>query len=350
MSFTQELLQEKFPTRQAVITEITNLEAILNLPKATEHFVSDLHGEFAAFDHILRNGSGNIKQKIFDNFAGQLTPKSIQEFATLVYYPTDKLEFQKQQMNGEELDQWYLDTFSRVIKLLKVSATKYTRSKVRKAMDPSFVYITEELLYTDQQQLDKRNYYNRILHNLLELGQADKFIVATCDTIQRLIVDHLHVIGDIYDRGPQPDKIVERLIKYHSVDIQWGNHDILWVGAMAGSALCMMNLLRICARYNNLSIIEDSYGINLRHLSMYAEHNYQDLAAFHPRMIKDEQQPKESELRLISQIQQATAVIQFKLEGQLKQRHQGWNLPGVGLLDKLTGKKILLRLVRRIFR
>lgn len=349
MSFTQELLQEKFPTRQAVITEITNLEAILNLPKATEHFVSDLHGEFAAFDHILRNGSGNIKQKIFDNFAGQLTPKSIQEFATLVYYPTDKLEFQKQQMNGEELDQWYLDTFSRVIKLLKVSATKYTRSKVRKAMDPSFVYITEELLYTDQQQLDKRNYYNRILHNLLELGQADKFIIATCDTIQRLIVDHLHVIGDIYDRGPDPDKIVERLIKYHSVDIQWGNHDILWVGAMAGSALCMMNLLRICARYNNLSIIEDSYGINLRHLSMYAEHNYQDLAAFHPRMIKDEQQPKESELRLISQIQQATAVIQFKLEGQLKQRHQGWDLPGVGLLDQIDWEKNTIRIGKEDF-
>lgn len=335
MSFTQELLQEKFPTRQAVITEITNLEAILNLPKATEHFVSDLHGEFSAFDHILRNGSGNIKQKILENFGGKLTAKSIQEFATLVYYPADKLAFQKQQMTGEKLDQWYLDTFSRVIKLLKVSATKYTRSKVRKAMDPSFVYITEELLYTDQQQLDKRNYYNRILQNLLELGQADKFIIATCNTIQRLIVDHLHVIGDIYDRGPQPDKILDRLINYHSVDIQWGNHDIIWIGAASGSALCMMNLLRICARYNNLSIVEDSYGINLRHLSMYAEHNYQDLAAFYPRMVKGEKRPKESELRLISQMQQATAVIQFKLEGQLKQRHPDWNLFEVGLLDQI---------------
>ncbi|KRL36946.1 fructose-bisphosphatase class III [Liquorilactobacillus uvarum] len=336
MSYTQELLREKFPAKQDVVTEITNLEAILNLPKATEHFVSDVHGEYNAFDHTLRNGSGNVKQKINENFGGRLTPRNIQEFATLIYYPEDKLAYRKKHVaTQDELDQWYLNTIARLIEVLKITATKYTRSKVRKAMDPNYVYITEELLYNDQQELDKRNYYNQILHNLVALHQADEFITVTCYTIQRLVVDHLHVIGDIYDRGPAPDKIMDTLMKYHSVDIQWGNHDIIWLGAVSGSALCIMNLLRICARYNNLSIIEDAYGINLRHLSMFAEQNYTDVKAFRPKTVEDTEVIRPDERKQITQIHQAVAMIQFKLEGQICQRRPEFRMNNVTLLDKI---------------
>ncbi|KRM92059.1 fructose-bisphosphatase class III [Liquorilactobacillus cacaonum] len=340
MSYVEKLVREKFPTEQAIITEITNLEAILNLPKATEHYVSDLHGEFNAFDHTLRNGSGNVKQKITENFAGRLTPKNIQDFATLIYYPEDELAFQKKELTDQEfLEQWYLNTISNLIELLKVTATKYTRSKVRKALSPNFVYITEELLYNDQQEHDKRNYYNKILRNLVELKQSDYFIIATCYTIQRLVVDHLHVIGDIYDRGPAPDKIMEKLINYHSVDIQWGNHDVLWIGAVAGSALCMMNLLRICARYNNLAIIEDVYGINLRHLSMFAEKNYGDNEAFRPKTLENEDFVMSDERIQITQIHQAVSIIQFKLEGQLKKRRPEFKLDDMILLDQIQWPK-----------
>lgn len=340
MSYVEKLVHEKFPTKQAIITEITNLEAILNLPKATEHYVSDLHGEFNAFDHTLRNGSGNVKQKIVENFAGRLTPKNIQDFATLIYYPEDELIFQKSELPDQEaLEQWYLNTISNLIELLKVTATKYTRSKVRKALNPDFAYITEELLYNDQQEHDKKNYYNKILRNLVELKQSDYFITATCYTIQRLVVDHLHVIGDIYDRGPAPDKIMETLMKYHSVDIQWGNHDVLWLGAVAGSALCMMNLLRICARYNNLAIIEEAYGINLRHLSMFAEKNYGDNVAFRPKTLENEDFIMPDEKLQITQIHQAVAVIQFKLEGQLKKRRPEFKLDDLVLLNQIDWDK-----------
>ena len=340
MSYVEKLVREKFPTKQAIITEITNLEAILNLPKATEHYVSDLHGEFNAFDHTLRNGSGNVKQKIVENFAGRLTPKNIQDFATLIYYPEDELAFQKGELPDQEaLEQWYLNTISNLIELLKVTATKYTRSKVRKALNPDFVYITEELLYNDQQEHDKKNYYNKILRNLVDLKQSDYFITATCYTIQRLVVDHLHVIGDIYDRGPAPDKIMETLMRYHSVDIQWGNHDVLWLGAVAGSALCMMNLLRICARYNNLAIIEEAYGINLRHLSMFAEKNYEDNEAFRPKTLENEEFVMPDEKLQITQIHQAVAVIQFKLEGQLKKRRPEFKLDEMVLLNQINWEK-----------
>lgn len=339
MDLVLKILQEKFPTKQAVITEITNLEAILNLPKATEHFVSDLHGEFSAFDHVLRNGSGNVKQKIIENFGDCLTQDSIQEFATLVYYPEDMLEQEKRQKDTEQLKQWYLDTFARLIELLKISATKYTRSKVRKALDPNFTYITEELLYTDRHQVDKRAYYNQILQNLLKLEQADSFITATCYTIQRLIVDQLHVIGDIFDRGPQPDKIIDRLMNYHSVDIQWGNHDVLWLGAASGSALCLMNLLRVSARYNNLGIIEDRYGINLRRLFFFADQNYQALPPFFPKILENQKTLSSADQKLLAKVQAAAAIIQFKLEGQLKQRRPDWKLPEVGLLSQINWEK-----------
>ena len=204
--YLREIMEERFPTKEAVVAEIMNLEAILHLPKATEHFVSDLHGEYSAFDHILRNGSGNIKNKIMDVFGGRLTASRLQNFAILIYYPEEKLEYKKRQLQYDEdgaLEQWYLDTIQRLIELLEFVSTKYTRSKVRKALGPNFAYITEELLYTDPQEFDKRSYIDQLMTNLVSLGVTDEFIIATCYTIQQLVVDHLHVLGDIYDRSEE---------------------------------------------------------------------------------------------------------------------------------------------------
>lgn len=350
VAYTQSLLAEKFPTKEAVITEIMNLEAILHLPKGTEHFVSDLHGEYGAFDHILRNGSGNVKQKIKETFEGRLTEKNLQDFAILIYYPEDKLDYQKKQLkNNEDLQQWYLDTISHLLELLQVVATKYTRSKVRKAMDPNFVYITEELLYTDPHELDKRNYVDQLMKNLVTMGVTDEFIIATCYTIQRLVVDHLHVIGDIYDRGEHPDMIMDKLMNYHSVDIQWGNHDMLWIGAAAGSQLCMLNLLRICARYNNLAIVEDAYGISLRHLSKFAEENYTENPAFTPKLVKGDTYNFQGEQLQLTQIQQAVAVMQFKLEGQVIAREPDFKMDEQALLGKIDYQKKSIQLHGKVY-
>ena len=343
---TKELLKEKFPTREAITTEIINLKAILNLPKSTEAFMSDIHGEYAAFDHVLRNASGNIKLKIKSLFNGRLNAKSQQELAFLVYYPTQRLQIIKAGFqHSEDLQQWYLDTFAQLLELLKYCATKYTRSKLRKALAPEFVYITEELLYGDFDTLDKQNYYAQITADIIKLGSADKFIISLCHTIQRLVVDHLHVVGDIYDRGPHPDKIMDRLMNYHSVDLQWGNHDILWLGAVSGSPLCVASLLRICARYNNLSIVEDAYGINLRHLSLLADKYYHDNPGFAPKLNPQEARPSASELSQINKIHQAIAIIQFKLEGHLIERRPEFKMQSRQLLDKLDPQQthILLK-------
>jgi fructose-1,6-bisphosphatase-3 len=333
----RELLQEKYPTREAVTTEIINLEAILNLPKSTEAFMSDIHGEFAAFDHILRNASGNITIKIQDLFNGKMTPKTQKQFAFLIYYPTERVRIIKNSFDDpDDLKQWYLDTFEDLLDMLKYCATKYTRSKVRKAMAPEFVYITEELLYGDFSTEDKHKYYAQITDDIIGLKTADQFIIALCHTIQRLVVDHLHVVGDIYDRGPAPDKIMDRLMRHHSVDLQWGNHDILWLGGAAGSSLCVANLLRICARYNNLSIVEDAYGINLRHLSLLAEKYYQDNPGFAPKIMHEDRRPVGAELTQLTKIHQAIAIIQFKLEGQAIDRRPEFKMSQRKLLDKLS--------------
>lgn len=298
--------------------------------------MSDIHGEFAAFDHVLRNASGNIKIKIEDLFNGRLTPKNQQELAFLVYYPSQRLKIIKKNFaQAEDLRQWYLDTLAQLLELLKYCSTKYTRSKVRKALAPEFVYITEELLYGDFASTDKQNYYAQITTDIINLKSADQFIIALCHTIQRLVVDHLHVVGDIYDRGPHPDKIMDRLMKHHSVDLQWGNHDILWLGAAAGSPLCVANLLRICARYNNLAIVEDAYGINLRHLSLLAEKYYQDNPGFAPKLNPQEPKPSNAELSQINKIHQAIAIIQFKLEGQAIDRRPEFKMQDRKMLEKL---------------
>ena len=280
-----DLLAQKYDSEEKVVTEIINLEAILNLPKGTEHFVSDLHGEYQAFQHVLRNGSGNVKEKIKDLFQDVLSEKEINEFATLVYYPEEKLQLIKNNFdNKQELNQWYTETIERMIKLISYASSKYTRSKLRKALPNQFVYIIEELLYKTDESTNKEHYYTKIVQQIISLGQADKLIIGLAYTTQRLVVDHLHVVGDIYDRGPEPDKIMDTLINYHSVDIQWGNHDVLWLGAFAGSKVCLANIIRICARYDNLDIIEDVYGINLRPLLNLAEKYYEDNPAFRPKI------------------------------------------------------------------
>lgn len=282
-----DLLAEKYDSEEKVVTEIINLESILDLPKGTEHFVSDLHGEYQAFQHVLRNGSGKVREKINDIFKDTLSEEDINDFAALVYYPEDKLKLIKHQFNSKQaLDEWYAEKIHHMIHLISYASSKYTRSKLRKALPEQFVYIIEELLYKTDEYTNKKPYYEKIVQKIISLGQAEKLIIGLSYTTQRLVVDHLHVVGDIYDRGPEPDKIMETLIGYHSIDIQWGNHDVLWIGAYAGSKVCLANIIRICARYDNLDIIEDAYGINLRPLLNLAEKYYGDNPAFRPKNIQ----------------------------------------------------------------
>ncbi|PQD96828.1 class 3 fructose-bisphosphatase [Pradoshia eiseniae] len=333
-----DLLVQQYDCEEKVVTEIINLEAILNLPKGTEHFVSDLHGEYQAFQHVLRNGSGNVKEKIRDLFQDILLEKEINEFAALVYYPEEKLTLVKNQFDNEqELNQWYIVTIERMIRLISHASSKYTRSKVRKALPSQFVFIIEELLYKTN-QMNKEPYYKEIVDQVISLGQADKLLTGLAYTTQRLVVDHLHVVGDIYDRGPEPDKIMDTLINYHSLDIQWGNHDVLWIGAYSGSLVCLANIIRICARYDNLDIIEDVYGINLRPLLTLAEKYYEDNPAFRPKVHSDKKLSNHEKLQ-ITKIHQAIAMIQFKLEMPIIKRRPYFNMSERLLLEKIDYDK-----------
>ncbi|MFT8318187.1 MAG: fructose-1,6-bisphosphatase [Sporolactobacillus sp.] len=341
-----DLLAQKYDCEEKVATEMINLEAILNLPKGTEHFVSDLHGEYQAFQHVLRNGSGNVKQKIHDLFDGRMSDDKVNAFATLVYYPEEKLKLIKSDLENEQmLQQWYADTIKDLIQLVSFCSTKYTRSKVRKALPEHFVYIIEELLYKTDELSNKKQYYTEIVRRIISLGQADKLIIGLAYTVQRLVVDHLHVVGDIYDRGPEPDRIMDTLMTYHSLDIQWGNHDVLWMGAFAGSKVCLANLLRICARYSNLDIIEDVYGINLRPLLNLAEKYYQDNPAFRPKMNDSDKEFTAEETLQITKMHQAIAMIQFKLEMPIIHRRPDFHMEDRLVLTKMDQdrKTILLK-------
>ncbi|MCM3609781.1 fructose-1,6-bisphosphatase [Planococcus sp. MERTA32b] len=330
-----DLLAQKYDSEEKVATEIINLEAILDLPKGTEHFVSDLHGEYQAFQHVLRNGSGNVKVKIRDLFKEELQEKELNEFATLVYYPEEKLQLIKSNFSSkQELREWYIEIFERMLKLVAYASSKYTRSKLRRALPKQFAYIIEELLYKTDEFTNKKEYYAKMVDQVIALGQADKLIIGLAYTTQRLVVDHLHVVGDIYDRGPDPHKIVDTLIDYHSVDIQWGNHDALWIGAFAGSKVCLANIIRICARYNNLDIIEDVYGINLRPLLNLAEKYYDDNPVFRPKRISDETLTEQEQLQ-ITKIHQAISMIQFKLESPIIKRRPCFEMEDRLLLEKV---------------
>ena len=331
------ILAEKFPTIQSVCTEIINLEAILNLPKGTEHFLSDLHGEYESFLHILKNASGVIKTKIDEIFKNVMTQDERRRLATLIYYPKEKLELIKKET--ENMDEFYRITLYRLIKICTVVGSKYSRSKVRKAIPKEYQYIIDELLHSNQNSYDKDIYYDKIIDSIISLGRADAFIIAISNLIQQLAVDHLHIIGDIYDRGPGPHIIIDELMKYHSIDIQWGNHDIIWMGAAAGSEACIFNVVRICARYNNLDILEEGYGINIRTITEFAMEEYgkEESSIFTPKNI-DEKDSKFDQ-RVMEKTQQAAAIIQFKLEGKIIKRHPEYNMADRLLLDKINYKK-----------
>ncbi|AWK50784.1 class 3 fructose-bisphosphatase [Clostridium beijerinckii] len=332
-----KLLAKQYPTIAEASTEIINLEAILNLPKGTEHFLADLHGEYEPFVHVLRNGSGAVKIKIEEVFGNSLMDSEKRRLATLVYYPEQKLEIVLKE--EKDINDWYKINLYRLIELCRYTSSKYTRSKVRKALPKDFSYIIEELLHEEAANNDKQGYYDGIINTIIDIDRAKEFIIAISNLIQRLVVDKLHILGDIYDRGPRPDIIIDTLMDYHSVDIQWGNHDILWMGAASGNTACIANVLRIAARYSNVDVIEDIYGINLLPLATFALKYYKDdsCTAFIPKN-NDETGYGTSEIELISKMHKAITIIQFKLEYEIIKRRPEFKMDHRLLLNKINYK------------
>lgn len=337
------LLAKEYPTIAKTATEIINLEAIMNLPKGTEHFLSDVHGEYSAFEQVLRNGSGVVKRKIRDIFGAELDDAEINSLSTLIYYPEEKMDLIASET--EDLHAWYRTTLFRLIELCQYVASKYTRSKVRKAMPEDFAYILEELLHENYNEDDKKLYYEEILQHIISLSRAEEFISALSRLIQQLVVDHLHIVGDVYDRGPYPDKIMDTLMNYHSLDFQWGNHDILWMGAASGSRVCAANVIRISARYLNLDILEDSYGISLRPLALFADEVYKDdpCKYFQPKN-EDNTDYSNAEITQIARMHKAISIIQFKLEGEIINRRKEFNMEHRLLLQFIDYKKGTIQL------
>lgn len=330
-----KLLSQQYPTINKASTEIINLQAILNLPKGTEHFLSDIHGEYEAFTHVLRNASGVIIRKIEDVFRNTLKQSEKKSLATLIYYPEQKLDIVlKQEKNIED---WYKITLYRLIEICRNVSSKYTRSKVRKALPKEFAYIIEELLHEKSSGIDKNEYYDEIINTIIDIGSAKEFIIDLSKLIQRMVIDRLHIIGDIYDRGPGADIIMDTLVDYHSVDIQWGNHDLLWMAAAAGSEVCIANVVRNSARYSNLDTIENGYGINLLPLATFAMEFYKDDPCNSFLPISDYGTSYNSkEIRLIAQMHKAIAIIQFKLEGEVISRHKEFNMDHRILLTNIN--------------
>ena len=321
-----ELLSQSFPNIAAASTEIINLEAIMNLPKGTEHFVADIHGEYEAFLHILKNASGNIRRKVAELYGNTMRESEIRNLCSLIYYPEKKLEYIKAM--EEDLNDFYNITLHQLVKICQTVSSKYTRSKVRKALPKEFSYIIEELLHESPLENNKQGYFNRIIETIISTGRADDFIIQICNLIQRLSIDQLHVLGDIYDRGPGAHIIMDKLCNYHHFDIQWGNHDALWMGAAAGNDCCIANVLRISLRYANLNTLEDGYGINLVPLATFAMETYADdpCKEFIPKINEEETDYNGKTLRLIAQMHKAISVIQFKLEAALIDKHPEWNM------------------------
>lgn len=333
-----KMLARQYPTVQAASTEIINLQAILNLPKGTEHFISDVHGEHEAFLHILNSASGVVRVKI-DELLGATVPRSDRDqLATLIYYPEEKLE--EIERECDDMREWYRITFHRLIDLCCLVSAKYTRSKVRKAMPPEYAYIIDELIHThyEKNEADKRDYYENIINTIIDLDRASNFLIELCELIKRLSVDHLHLVGDIFDRGPGADVIMDSLMAYHSVDIQWGNHDILWMGAASGSRTLVATVLANSLRYNNLEVIETGYGISLRPLSVFADEFYRhcDISRFELKIAKeDEDSVTDLDRVLGARMHKAISMILFKLEGQKIQRNPSFRMDDRLLLDKI---------------
>ena len=329
-----KLLSKQYPSISKASTEIINLEAILNLPKGTEHFITDIHGEYEPFVHVLKNGSGVIKRKIEELFSSTMRECEKKALATLVYYPEQKLELIIKE--EENVDDWYKINIYRLIELCKYASSKYTRSKVRKLLPKDFRYIIEELLHENIDGQHKQGYYKSIIETIIEIDRAKEFIIAISKVIQKLVVDKLHILGDIYDRGPRPDIVMDTLMDYHCVDIQWGNHDILWMGAAAGEKACIANALRISARYANLDIIEEIYGINLLPLATFAMDAYKDdpCSCFMSKV--SDPDVSSTEQSLIAKMHKAITIIQFKLEGQIINRRQEFDMKHRLLLNNIN--------------
>ena len=327
-----ELLSRLFPSADKASAEIINLSAILNLPKGTEFFASDIHGEYEAFSHTLRNGSGSIRLKIDDVFGDSLSENEKRSLATLIYYPREKMELVLSQVDDAEA--WYAVTLQRLVAVCKRAAQKYTRSRVRKALPKDFAYIIEELMTENRHGVDKQAYYAAIVEDVIRTDRGGALVEALCLLIQRLAIERLHIVGDIYDRGPYPHIIMDALMEHHSLDIQWGNHDIVWMGASLGQRGCIAHVVRNCARYGNLSILEDAYGINILPLASFALEAYKDdpCVAFG---LKGNPDLPPQELEMNVKIQKAMAIIQFKVEAQLIDENPGFGLEDRKLLDKI---------------
>lgn len=321
-----QLLSQSFPTVAEASTEIINLQAILNLPKGTEHFLADIHGEYEAFIHVLKNASGNIKRKVNELFGNTLRESEKRELCTLIYYPAQKLELVKH--NETDIDDWYHITLHQLVAVCRDVSSKYTRSKVRKSLPADFSYIIQELLHEHTEDHDKTAYVNVIVDTIISTGRADDFIIAIANVIQRLAIDSLHILGDIFDRGPGAHIIMDTMRKYHSWDMQWGNHDILWMGAAAGNDACICNVIRLSLRYGNLPTLEEGYGINLVPLATFAMETYKNdpCTEFIPKTTGGASLLDEKTLRLTAQMHKAIAVIQFKVESQIIAKHPEWKM------------------------
>ena len=326
-----ELLSKNFRNIAETSTEIINLEAILNLPKGTEHFLSDIHGEYEAFTHVLRNGSGSIRQKIEDIFGETLDEVEKKELATLIYYPEAKYNLEEKK--NRNIEEWSKKNIYRLVKVCKHASTKYTRSKVRKAMPKDFEYIIQELLYERNEEENKRDYVDAIIDTIISIKYTKDFMKAMGELIRRLAIDRLHVVGDIYDRGPAPHLIMDCLQEYHNVDIQWGNHDLLWIGAGIGNKACIANVIRICSRYNNHDILEEAYGINLLPLATFAMKYYgkDPCRNFRPKEGVDND--------LIAQMHKAISIIKFKVEGIFSERNPQFEMEDKELLKNIDYHK-----------
>ncbi len=327
-----QLLARSFPTAQQASAEIINMEAILHLPKGTEHFLADIHGEHQAFLHVLKNASGSIKRKVNELYGSKMTLQEKRDFCTLIYYPERKLDILKAQ--EPDLDAWYFATIERLVAVCREVSSKYTRSKVRKVLPPDFSYIIEELLHESPSDKNKADYVHVIINTIISTGCADEFIIAISNVIQKLTIDRLHILGDIFDRGPGAHIILDKLMTYHDWDIQWGNHDILWMGAAAGNPACICNVIRLSLRYANLPTLEDGYGINMMPLATFAMEAYHDdpCTVFLPNFIGKESDDEKFTL-LTAKMHKAITVMQFKAEAQIIKRHPEWAMSDRTVLE-----------------
>lgn len=344
------LLSRSFPTVASASTEIINLEAILNLPKGTEHFLSDLHGEYEAFQHVLKNASGTVRRKVDEIFGHTLRESEKRDLCTLIYYPEEKLQSVKKR--EKDMDDWYMITLIQLVKVCQSVSSKYTRSKVRKSLPQEFAYILQELLHESSTEPNKQAYISVIISTIISTQRADDFIIELSNLIQRFTIDSLHIVGDIFDRGQGAHIIMDTLCNYHNFDIQWGNHDILWMGAAAGNRASIANVIRISMRYGNVATLEDGYGINMLPLATFAMETYADdpCTAFAPKVDPAKNEHNDKTLRLMAQMHKAITVIQFKLEAEIIKRRAEFEMDDRLLFDKVDFQKGIIKLAGKQYK